>query len=297
MKRQAAVFFALLAAALYAVNVPLSKLFLSSVAPTVMAGLLYLGAGLGIGIVMLSKKLCGIKEQREGLSKNDLGYTVAMVVLDIIAPIFLMYGVNYATAANASLLNNFEIVATSLIALVFFKEKISKKLLTAILLVVVASVILTFEPNGALVFNKGSLLVLAAALSWGLENNCTRSISDKKPEEIVLIKGVFSGGGSLVVAFALGEELPALLSIVGVMLLGFVAYGLSITFYIMAQSKLGAAKTSAFYAIAPFLGVGFSFLILKEIPRPTFYLGLVIMLASTAVMIWDTMTQNRKETP
>ncbi len=288
-KNKTAIFLAILAAALYAINVPFSKLLMSYVSPTMLAGFLYLGAGVGMGIVLGAKKLKNKTLNEAWLTKKDLPYAVAMVVLDIVAPIFLMFGIASTNSANVSLLNNFEIVATSIIALVIFKEIISKKLWAAILLVVASSVILTFEGAGSFEFNTGSLFVLAACLCWGLENNCTRSISDKSSEEIVLIKGIFSGMGSIIVAFILGEELPSVLYLIAVILLGFIAYGLSINFYIMAQKYIGAAKTSAFYSIAPFLGVGFSFLILGERPAWQFYLAFGIMIVSTLIMIKDTL--------
>ncbi len=288
-KSKTAIFFAILAAALYAINIPFSKLLMNKVSPTMLAGFLYLGAGVGMGIVLGAKKLKNKKLDEVWLTKKDLPYTVAMVVLDIAAPIFLMFGIASTNSANVSLLNNFEIVATSIIALLIFKEKISKLLWGAILLVVTSSVILTFEGAGSFEFNTGSLLVLAACLCWGLENNCTRSISDKSSKEIVLIKGIFSGMGSIVVAFILGEKLPNILYLFAVMLLGFVAYGLSINFYIMAQKQIGAAKTSAFYSVAPFLGVGFSFLVLGERPIWQFYLALGIMIVGTLIMIKDTL--------
>lgn len=287
--RKLATVFAILAAALYAINVPLSKLLLEQAGTTMMAALLYLGAGLGLLLYGLAKKASGKGEKQEPLTKKELPYTVAMVVLDILAPIFLMLGIARTNSANASLLNNFEIVATSLIALLVFKEKISKRLWAAIVLVVVASVILSFEGAGAFVFNEGSLLVLAASICWGMENNCTNKISHKSAVEIVVIKGCFSGLGSLLIAFFIGESLPALKWIILVLLLGFVAYGLSIKFYIQAQKYLGAAKTSAFYSVAPFLGVAFSMLLLGERPKLQFYAGLVIMVISTVLMIRDTL--------
>ncbi len=285
--------FAILAAALYAINVPLSKLLLASVSPSMLAGFLYLGAGVGIGIWMGLDKLLGkANPDALWLDRRDLPYTVAMVVLDIAAPILLMLGIARTDSANVSLLNNFEIVATSVIALVIFKEKISGRLWTAILLVAAAGVILGFEGSQSFAFNKGSLFVLAACLCWGIENNCTRSISHKSSKEIVLIKGVFSGLGSIAVALTVGESLPALLPMAAVMLLGFVAYGLSIHFYIRAQEHLGAAKTSAFYSVSPFLGVGFSFIILGELPALQFYLALAIMIAGTWLMVRDTLSGN-----
>ncbi len=293
-KRGVAVFFALLAAALYAINVPLSKLLLPHVAPVMMAGFLYLGAGVGMGLWMLGKKLCKIPSSAPPLAKKDLPFTVAMVVLDIAAPIFLMLGVANTSSANVSLLNNFEIVATSLIALLVFKEKISKKLWGAILLVVVSGALLGFEGTEGFVFNKGSVFVLIACLCWGIENNCTRSISHKNPEEIVLVKGLFSGTGSVIVGLVCGEKFPSLIPLLSVLLLGFVAYGLSIKFYITAQRTLGAARTGAFYSVAPFLGVGFSFLLLREQPRWMFYPGLALMAGATALMIFDALGEANK---
>ena len=284
-----AVFFAILAAALYAINVPVSKILLDKVTPTMMAALLYLGAGVGLIIYAVIKKLFRIEQKSEPLTKNELPYTVAMVLLDIIAPIFLMLGIEKTVAANVSLLNNFEIVATTLIALIVFKEVVTKKLWVAIFLVTLASVILGFEGTGSFEFNEGSLYVIGACIAWGFENNCTRKLSSKSSTEITVIKGLFSGLGSLVIAFAIGEGLPEATLIISAMLLGFVSYGLSIKFYIMAQQHLGAAKTSAFYSVAPFLGVVFSLMLLKERPALQFYIGLVIMILATIVLIKDTL--------
>lgn len=283
-----AMLYAILAAALYAINVPLSKLLLNYVEPTMMASFLYLGAGLGLFIYGLVEKRIGRNEKKESLTKKELPYTIAMVVLDIMAPILLMLGITMTNSANVSLLNNFEIVATSIIALFFFREVISKKLWFAIALVTIASIVLSFEGVGTFTFNQGSLLVLGACLCWGFENNCTKMISNKSSIEIVVIKGTFSGLGSLMVALIIGEHIPAVKWLICVLVLGFVAYGLSIHFYIMAQKDLGAAKTSAFYSIAPFLGVAFSMLLLNERPSMQFYVALIIMIISTYLMVKDT---------
>ena len=281
--------YAILAAALYAINIPLSKILLNHVSVTMMAAFLYLGAGCGVLLYELIRKCVAQNVARESLTKKELPYTIAMVVLDIMAPILLMLGIARTNAANVSLLNNFEIVATSLIALAVFREVISKRLWIALSLVTVASVVLSFEGEGAFVFNQGSLFVLGACVCWGLENNCTRMISHKSATEIVIIKGIFSGFGSLIVAFVVGETLPKLTWLVLVLLLGFVAYGLSILFYIKAQKDLGAAKTSAYYCIAPFLGVMFGMLLLGERPGVQFYIALAIMLVSAYFMIKDTI--------
>lgn len=282
--------FAILAAALYAINIPLSKVFLLHVEPTMMAALLYLGAGIGLLIYSCTGRLFGKKTIKEPLTRKELPFTIAMVLLDIAAPILLMFGITSTNSANVSLLNNFEIVATSLIALIIFKEVLSRRLWIAILLVTAASVILSFEGEGSFDFNTGSLLVLGACVCWGFENNCTKMLSSKSSIEITTIKGCFSGLGSLVIAFLIGEQLPGMAWIFAVLVLGFVAYGLSINFYIMAQKNLGAAKTSAFYSIAPFLGVAFSMILLGERPAIQFYIALVIMAVSTVIMVRDTIT-------
>lgn len=284
-----ATIYAIGAAALYAINVPFSKMLLGYVEPTMMAAFLYLGAGVGLFIYDAVSKGMGKSITAEPLTRKELPYTIAMVVLDIIAPILLMLGIKSSNAASVSLINNFEIVATSIIALLIFKEVISKKLWIAIALVTAASIILSFEGTGAFEFNTGSLLVLGACLCWGFENNCTKMISNKSSAQIVVIKGTFSGLGSLIVALVIGESLPAFPWVACALLLGFVSYGLSIHFYIMAQKDLGAAKTSAYYSIAPFLGVAFGMLILGERPGIQFYVALVVMIISTYFMIKDTI--------
>ena len=281
-----ATFFAILAAALYAINIPLSKILLQHVSPTMMAAFLYLGAGIGLFIY---GKITKEREHSESLTKAELPYTIGMILLDIAAPILLMLGLGSTNSANASLLNNFEIVATSCIAFLIFKETLSKKLTFAIILVTIASITLSFEGKGSFQFNTGSLLVLAASCCWGLENNCTRMLSSKSSVQITTIKGLFSGLGSLNVALIVGESIPEITWIIAVLLLGFIAYGLSINFYIKAQKHLGAAKTSAYYSIAPFLGVFFGIVLLNETPCIQFYIGLVIMIIAIVLMIKDTI--------
>lgn len=276
-----ATFFALLAAVLYAINSPFSKLLLEKLPSTMMASFLYLGAGFGLFVVGIAQRIAGQKGKEQPLTRKELPYTAAMVVLDIAAPIFLMIGLTMTTAANASLLNNFEIVATSIIALAIFKETISKRLWLAITLVTVSSIILSFEDMSSLSFSYGSLFVLLACVCWGLENNCTRMLSSKNPLEIVVIKGFCSGLGSLVIALLLGERTSNLLYIFFALLLGFVAYGLSIYFYIYAQRDLGAAKTSAYYAAAPFVGAALSLLIFRQLPGISYIIALIIMLVGT----------------
>lgn len=275
------IFFAVTAAVLYALNSPLSKLLLQDVQPMMMASFLYLGAGVGLLIAGLFRKVGGCVSGELPLTRSELPYTLGMIGLDIAAPICLMMGLSCTTAENASLLNNFEIVATSVIALFIFREQISRRLWIAIGLMTVSSIILSFENRNSLSFSCGSLLVLAACICWGFENNCTRMLSHKSPVEIVVIKGFCSGLGSFLIAMMAGEQIPALWYVMAAMMVGFVAYGLSICFYIYAQRDLGAARTSTYYSVAPFVGVFLSLIIFREIPEMNFWIALVIMAGGT----------------
>lgn len=289
-KSVVAVIYALLAAVFYAINTPFSKILLNDVPATFMAAFLYMGAGLGVGIMYLFH----IKKENktERLTKKDLPYTIGMIVLDILAPIFLMIGISIGSASNASLLGNFEIVATTVIALLIFKEAVSRELWTAIAFITFSSIMLSFEGSGSFQFSYGSLFVILATLCWGLENNCTRKISDKSTYEIVVLKGAFSGGGSFLIAMVIGEQLPDVKYMLSAMILGFVAYGLSIFLYIRAQRDLGASKTSAYYAVAPFIGAFLAFIVNRERITWVYFVALVFMLIGSTFVVYDTMVKH-----
>ncbi|MCF0237305.1 MAG: DMT family transporter [Sphaerochaetaceae bacterium] len=273
--------FAILAASLYAINAPFSKVLLRYISPTLMAGFLYLGCGLSMAIIALFRKSNNSEKKEDSLSFKDLPFVISMILLDILAPIFLLLGLKETSAANVSLLNNFEIVATSLIALVIFKEKISLRLWGGIVLVTFSCILLSLESLSAFEFTRGSLFVLGATLCWGFENNCTRKLSFKDPLLIVLLKGIFSGLGSVIIGLIIGERIDSLWPVLLVMVLGSVAYGLSIYFYVYAQRLLGAARTSAYYAIAPFIGTLISLIIFREIPGANYYIALGVMVLGT----------------
>lgn len=289
-KKLLAICFAILAAGLYAINIPLSKLLLNHIEPTMMASYLYLGAGIGIGIVFLITKGKD-REAYERITKKDLPNVLGMIVLDIAAPLLLMFGLLDSASSNASLLNNFEIVCTSLIALLVFKETVSKRMWLAISLITMSSFFLSLEDIAAFKFSWGAVLELLATLCWGLENNCTKNLSSKNTYHIVFLKGIFSGLGSLAVALCLKEQFARLGHFALALLLGFVAYGLSIFFYIKAQGMIGAAKTSAYYAVAPFIGTFLSFLIFREEPSWAYFLGLAIMILGTVIVVTDTLAK------
>lgn len=278
-KHQKAILYAVLAALLYAISSPISKILLTKISPVMMAALLYLGAGLGLSVVGVVQQNFSVhKSVEKPLSKKELPYIFGMIILDILAPILLMLGLSLTSAANASLLNNFEIVATTIIALFFFKEKISFKLWIAIFLVTFSSALLSIEDISSFSFSIGSIFVILACICWGLENNYTRVLSNKNPLQIVVLKGFGSGFGSLMIALVIGELSCNVQYIVFALILGFMAYGLSIFLYVYAQRELGASRTSAYYAFAPFMGTGISLVIFGEVPTVTFIIALSIML-------------------
>jgi drug/metabolite transporter (DMT)-like permease len=276
MKINKYIFFAILAAVLYALSTPISKLLLNYLPPTFIASLLYLGAGIGMGVIALIRRKVR-QTNYKTFTKKELPAIFGMIILDIVAPILLMIGLNTSQPQNVALLNNFEIVATSLLAVFLFKEIIPKRLRFAIILVTLASILLSFEDINAFKFSIGSVFVIFAALSWGLENNLTRRLSYNDPLMVVVIKGIFSGLGSLIITISLGQVVFNISYILWALLLGFIAYGLSIFFYVTAQRELGAAKTSAFYAFAPFVGALLSLMIFFEPPQLNFYIAIVFM--------------------
>lgn len=288
------IFLAILAAALYAVNSPLSKILLAFLSPTLMAGFLYIGAGVGMGVIALIRKFRKSEKTEAKLTKKELPYTITMILLDIAAPICLLFGLRMTTAANASLLNNFEIVATALIALVVFKEKISLRLWFGILFVTFSCLFLSFEDISSFQFSYGSLFILLACVCWGVENNCTRKISSKDPLQIVLLKGLFSGVGSVIIGFIIGERITVIWSVFAAVGVGFVAYGLSIFLYVYAQRILGAARTSAYYAVAPFIGTLLSLVIFRELPSYTYFIALGLMIVGAWLSSQDKPIFRRK---
>ena len=289
MKVLKATGLAIAAAALYAISTPFSKILLEGVSPTMMASLLYLGAGIGLLLVSCSRRIVGRESGEAPLDRSDLPYTVAMVVLDIAAPILLMTGLTITSSATTSLLNNFEIVATTVIALVIFRENVSKTLWTAILLVTVSSILLSVDDLSGFVLSPGALLVLGACFCWGLENNCTRRLSEKDPIQITTVKGIFSGLGSLAVALYLGNPIPGITLICITLILGFLSYGLSISSYIRAQRDLGASRVSAYYSLAPFIGVAIAFVLFRESRGWSFWVALMLMIAGTALVTIDAL--------
>ncbi len=288
MKRMRAVAFAAAAAVLYALMTPVAKLLQIGIPPVAEAGFLYIGAGIGmLGIYGIQGAL-GIRTDRAAISRKDLRYVAAMVVLDMLAPICLLMGLKRSTPESVSLLNNFEIVATTVIAVAFFHEKAGRKLIAAICIITVSCIMLSLENTDSIRITAGSVFVFLACISWGFENNCTSSLSAKDIRQIVIIKGLGSGTASLLISWIIREGTVGAAPALAVMALGFLSVGLSVYFYVLAQSEIGAARTSAFYAVSPFVGVLLSLLIFRQMPGKLFWAALIIMGIGVYINVQDT---------
>lgn len=286
-----AVGIALLSALLYALYPPIAKVVLHSCPLIMLSALLYIGTGVGMVLIlpMLYWLLPDMKAEKSLVNK-DIPTLIAVIIVNILAGIFMNVGIDLSTAASASLLGNFEVVATTILAFLFFHEKVGGRLWLGVLLVFVASCVLSISGVGDLAINWGSILVILATFCWGLENNFTRVLSDKNPIQIVIVKGLGVGIGTLIVAFIDHENWPALSVMVVALVLGFLSFGISIFFYILAQRYIGAARTSAYYAVSPFLSTLIAVIFLRESVTLQLVVATLIMIAGSYVVVRETFS-------
>lgn len=284
--KRASIIEAIGSALLFGSSAPVAKLLLGSIAPVPLAALLYLGSGLGLLIIKLLKKLPGGRDAEAGIRKDDVKWLLgALLAGGVAAPVILMISLKNTPGTTASLLLNFEGVATTLIAALAFKEAVGKRVAAAIACITLASIILSWDPSGGLNFSLGALGILGACTLWGVDNNFTRNISAKDPVSIVAVKGLGAGMVSLVLSLIAGEQLPPLFTALGAMGLGFVFYGLSIVLFILAMRGLGSSRTSAYYGTAPFAGVIISLVLFGETPGPVFFISLPVMAAGAVLLL------------
>jgi drug/metabolite transporter (DMT)-like permease len=278
---------ALLAALFFGASAPISKLLLGEVPPVLMAAFLYLGSGTGISLIKLYQRLTS-NQKEAGIKSPDVKWlTGAIVSGGILAPIILMISLKNTPASTASLLLNFEGVGTTLIALFFFRESISRRALAAIVAITLASIFLSTNFQSGFGFSLGALGILLACVLWGVDNNFTRNISAKDPLTIVTWKGLVAGSFSLLLGVGLGQRFPALPTILSILLLGFISYGLSTMLFIYSMRGLGAARTSALYGTAPLAGVLLSILIFKDPLTFLFGIAAVLMIAGALLLAND----------
>lgn len=254
---------ALLSALLFGASTPLAKLLLGTVDPWTMAGLLYLGAGVGLAAVHVSRAALRIPALEAPLRRLDLPW-LALVVLfgGIGGPLLLMFGLAGTDAASASLLLNLEGLATMGIAWLAFRENVDRRLLVGAAAILAGAAVLSWQGGASL--GVGGLLIAGACLCWGLDNNLTGKLSSADPVQIAMIKGLVAGSVNLTLALWSGAVVPpiGILAMAGVV--GFLGYGVSLALFVLALRHLGAARTGAYFALAPFVGAVLAIAVLGE---------------------------------
>ena len=287
VKLQYHALLALAAAALFGMSTPLAKLLLGELPPVALAGLLYLGSGLGLVAVRLLRRAgTGAPVAREApLTRHDLPWLLGAVAAGgVIAPVLLLWGLRGADAAAASLLLNLEGVLTTLLAAVLFREAVGGRIWAASLLMAAGGALLSWQP-GTGGWSPQSLAIAGACLFWGLDNNLTRKVSAGDPLTVAMIKGLAAGTINLALALGMGLAWPPAGVLAAALLLGFVAYGVSLVLFIHALRHLGSARATAHFMTAPFIGAGVAVLALGEPLTGLFVLALLIMAAATWLVL------------
>lgn len=255
---------ALISAALFGASTPLAKLLLGTVDPWLLAALLYLGAGLGLGLIQLLRKASGARNDEAPLRKADIPWLAAIILAGGVAgPVLLMVGLARTSAASASLLLNLEGLATMGIAWLAFKENVDRRLLLGAFAILAGAVVLSWQ-NGGATLDTGGLLVAGACLAWGIDNNLTRKLSSADPVKLAMIKGLVAGVVNLSLAFSQGANLPHLSMVLGAGAVGFLGYGVSLVLFVLGLRHLGSARTGAYFSLAPFVGATLAVLLLSE---------------------------------
>lgn len=278
---------ALLAAALFGVSAPASKVLLGDVEPIPLAALLYLGSGLSLWWLQIARRLSKRSPVMEArLERADAGWLIGAILAGgVAAPIVLLFSLRHTPAATASLLLNFEGAATTSIAALIFKEAIGRRAWWAMGCVLAASALLSLNFNGEWGVSVGALGVLAACGLWGIDNNLTRHIAAKDPLAIVTWKGLGAAACSIGLSLVLGLRWPTVDVALKAMLLGSLSYGLSIVLFIRALRGLGAARTSALYGTAPLAGVIAAMVMLGEAPSVWLAVALPLMVGGTWLLL------------
>ncbi|HET7362399.1 MAG TPA: EamA family transporter [Burkholderiales bacterium] len=282
--RRRAIAYALLSAALFGASTPLAKIFVGSVSPLALAGLLYLGSGLGLAVWLLIRRRVVL------MAARDVPWLAGAIVAGgIVGPALLMYGLARTDAASASLLLNLEAVLTAAIAWVVFRENVDRRVFAGMAAIVAGGIVLAWQRpdvHGA----AGPLLIAGACLAWALDNNLTRRVSGGDAAVLAALKGLVAGAANLALALAFGARLPAPAAVAAAGLVGLVGYGVSLVLFIMALRDLGTARTSAYFSIAPFFGAALALLALGEQPASAFWVAAVLM----GIGVWLHVTERHE---
>lgn len=268
---------------------PVAKLLLEEIEPVSLAALLYFGSGIGLLAYILAGRLLGKKRRHveASLHRDDLVWLGGVILFGgVLAPVTLMFSLEQTPATTAALLLNFEAVATALVAGVWFREAVGRRVAAALCLITLSCIILSWNGSGIFGFSGAALGIMICCLFWALDNNFSRNISSKDPVPTVMIKGLFAGVLSLLLALAIGEKLPDVPTSLVAMAFGFVSYGgVTSVLFLMALRGIGTSRTGSMLAVSPFFGVVTAFLIFSEPPTGAFYLALPIMALGAYLLI------------
>ncbi len=277
---------ALAAAVLFGASVPLAKELLGRIAPVLLAGLLYIGSGAGLyGIYTLRRLVFSDKTRHEaGITRADLPWLAAAIALGgILAPALLMTGLRMTGAATTSLLLNLEGAFTAVLAWFAFKENFDRRIALGMLAIVIAGALLVWPVAGVSHNNVlGSFAIVGACLVWAVDNNLTRKVSAGSPLQIAGAKGLVAGAVNTGIGLFTGGVLPDHIHIAGAAVVGAAGYGLSLALYVLALRRIGAARTGAYFSLAPFIGATISIAFLHENPATLFWPAAGLM----AIGIW-----------
>jgi drug/metabolite transporter (DMT)-like permease len=272
--------FAIASAIFFSFNVPISKILLDFVSPYWLASLLYFGAGLG---TLLYYQFTKKKTTTHGKVSNQTFWYGLMIILDIFAPIFFLIGVKETNGSLVGLLSNAELIFTLMIALLFFREKLSRFSWIASILIVFGLIIANYQ-GMSIQYEIGSLWIILGTLFWGLENNVSKKLSFGNPLFVVIFKGIGTGIGTLIIAFILNEVAPTFLYLMFSFVAGFLIYGLSLIFYVNAQRSQGAAKVQLIQSFAPILGGILSWVFFQEILSITTVFGYIMVVIALILL-------------
>lgn len=267
---------ALGSAILFGASAPFSKILLGSVDPWLLAGILYLGAGLGLAVVHLGRGLIGLDSPEAPLRQADIPWLAAVVVFGgMLGPVLLMFGLSMTSAASGSLLLNIEGLATMGIAWLIFRENVDRRLLLGAAAILAGAVVLAWQGEARL--DVGGLLIAGACVSWGIDNNLTRKLSSADPVQIAMLKGLAAGSTNLVLALALGAGVPSLGLAAGGAVVGFLGVGVSLVMFMLGLRHLGTARTGAYFSLSPFIGALISLAVFRESPTVQLVIAGVLM--------------------
>ncbi|CAN5390015.1 DMT family transporter [soil metagenome] len=276
---------ALVAALLFGAGTPIAKLLLSDVSPWMLAGLLYLGSGVGLGIYRVVRRSARVRLNRREL----LPLSGAVLFGGVLGPVLLMFGLVGMPASGASLLLNAEGVATALLAWFVFKENFDRRIALGMAAIVAGAVALSWPGQADFSGLWPSLAILGACLAWGIDNNLTRKVALHDATWLAAVKGLVAGPVNLALAFLLGAALPPLLNVFAAMLTGLFAYGISLVLFIVALRHIGTARAGAYFSIAPFFGALLAIAMGDAVTIPLIVAGVLMALG-----VWLHLTERHE---